>query len=35
MEIDIKGWFKFAYLDDVLFMLERHHSNVKWGLYNK
>ena len=31
MEIDIKVWFKFAYLDDVLFMLERHHSNVKWG----
>ena len=31
MEIDIKGWFKFAYLDDVLFMLERHHSNGKWG----
>ena len=31
MEIDIKGWFMFAYLDDVLLMLERHHSNGKWG----
>ncbi len=31
VEIKINGWFKFAYLGDMVLQVENHHFNNEWG----